>query len=188
MKRGVGMRFWSARAFVLICAAAGSLASGAVRLDTGAQLERDGQSLFFSGEFKQAARRFERALAEQPESASLHFWLGKSYARLAEVSSPLAAPRNARRARRNLEQAIQLDPRKDEYLLELFDLYVSSPEWFTGGLDRAAGLLERISPGEFGADLRLQQLVASRKDHSGAAWWAERAIFWAPGAAGQLVP
>jgi tetratricopeptide (TPR) repeat protein len=76
----------------------------------------DGRSLFLACEFKEAARTFERELANQPESAFLYYWAGKSYARLAEVSSPFSAPKDAQKARRNLERAVQLDPENREYL------------------------------------------------------------------------
>jgi hypothetical protein len=46
----------------------------------------DGRSLFLACEFKEAARTFECGMADQPESALLYYWAGKSYARLAEVS------------------------------------------------------------------------------------------------------
>jgi hypothetical protein len=143
---------------LLMSAAAGAAAA--------AQSEQEGRSLFLACEFKQAARAFEKASAEQPDSAVLHFWLGKSYARLAEVSSPLSAPKNARKARRSLD----------------------SPEWFSGGLERAAALLERIDPGESGTESRLRQLADSRKEHSGAGWWIERAVLWTSGAIGYFVP
>jgi len=165
---------------LLMSAAAGAAAA--------AQSEQEGRSLFFACEFKQAARAFEKASAEQPDSARLHYWLGKSYARLAEVSSPLSAPKNARKARRRLEQAVHLDPRNDLYLQELFDFYLDSPEWFSGGLERAAALLERIDPGESGTESRLRQLADSRKEHSGAGWWIERAVLWTSGAIGYFVP
>ena len=34
----------------------------------------------------------------------LHFWLGRSYARMAEVSDPFSARRNARKAQAHLQQ------------------------------------------------------------------------------------
>jgi tetratricopeptide (TPR) repeat protein len=180
------VRYWNA--ILLISAAMVPVASGATHADDAAQLERDGRSLFLTCEFKRATRAFEKALAEQPDSAGLHYWLGKSYARLAEVSSPLFAPKNARKARRSLELAVKIDPLNREYVRELFDFYVDSPEWFSGGLERAAALLERISPGEFDAELRLQQIVDSRKEHSGAGWWIRRAILRSSGAAGFVAP
>ena len=139
-------------------------------------------------EFKQATRAFENALAEQPDGADLHYWLGKSYARLAEVTGPLFAPKNARKARRSLEQAVKIEPQNDEYLQELFDFYVDSPEWFSGGLERAAALLERFSPGAYGEESRLEQLADSRKEHRGARWWMRFAILRTSGAIGYLVP
>ena len=86
---------------------------------------------------------FERALAKEPDNPSLHFWLGKSYARMAEVSSLLSARRNARKAQAQLETATRLDPGNREFLMELFELYVDSPEYFDGGLSRATAMLER---------------------------------------------
>jgi tetratricopeptide (TPR) repeat protein len=165
-----------------------SAASGPPNTEAAAQWERDGQNLFVACEFKRAARAFEKALAEQPDSAALHYWLGKSYARQAEVSGPLSAPKNARKARRNLEQAVKIDPRNDKYLRELFDFYVDSPEWFSGGLEQAAALLERVSPGEPGAEPRLNQLANSRKEHSGAGWWMRRAVLLPSGIIGYFVP
>lgn len=169
-------------------AAVGSAASGAPSVENAAQWDRGGRSLFFACEFKQAARAFQKALAGQPDSAALHYWLGKSYARLAEVSGPLSASKSARKARLNLEQAVSIDPRNSEYLLELFDFYVESPEWFGGGLERAAALLERIGSGESTVESRLRQLAASRKEHGSAEWQFRRAVLRTSGFIGHVVP
>src|SRR5947209_11173227 len=69
-------------------------------------------------DFKDAARAFTKALRFRPEDAGLHHWLGKSYARMAEVASPLHASRDARKARVSLERAVELAPRNQEYLKE----------------------------------------------------------------------
>ena len=66
-------------------------------------LPMDGEALFRQCEFKAAAHAFEHALTNQPGNARIHFWLRKSYARMAEVSGPLSARRNARKARAHLE-------------------------------------------------------------------------------------
>ncbi|MGA3017710.1 MAG: hypothetical protein ABSF62_11370 [Bryobacteraceae bacterium] len=180
------MRHWSV--ILLMIAGASSAASGPRSAEIAAQWARDGRFHFFACEFKQATRAFGNALVEQPDSAVLHFWLGKSYARLAAVSGPLSAPKNARKARRSLEQAVKMEPRNDEYLQELFDFYVDSPEWFSGGLERAAALLERISPGAIGAGLRGKQLADARKEYSGVGWWMRWAILRTSGAIGHFVP
>jgi len=179
------LRYWSV--ILLLGAAVGPAASGLPSAEGMAQWEQDGRSLFLACEFKQAARAFEKALAVQPDRAALHYWLGKSYARLADISSPLSAPKNARKARRSLERAVELDPQNYEYLRELFDFYVDSPEWFSGGLKRAAALLARIGPSEPGAESLVRQLAASRRDHIGAGWWMREAILWTGGAIGHFV-
>lgn len=180
------MRYWSL--ILLMSAAAGSAVSGPPNAEAAAQWEGNGRSLFLACEFKQAARTFEKGLVEHPDSAVLHYWLGKSYARLAEVSSPLSARKNAHKARLSLEQAVKIDPQNDEYLLELFDFYVDSPEWSSGGLERASALLELVSTGAPGAELRRGQLAASRKEHSGAGWWMRRTVLWTCSAIGTLIP
>jgi tetratricopeptide (TPR) repeat protein len=180
------VRYWSVILFMgtaMVSAASGH------PTETAAQSERDGRSFLLACEFKQATRAFENALAEQPESAALHYWLGKSYARLAEVSSSLSAPKNARKARRSLEQAVKIDPRSDEYMQELFEFYVDSPEWrISGGSQQAAALLERFANSKSGAEPRLKQLADSRKEHSGAGWWMRRAVLWTSEAIGYVVP
>ncbi len=177
-----------ARVILLMSAATASTAAAPPAVEAAAQRETDGRSLFLACEFKQAARAFEKAVAEQSDRAVLHYWLGKSYARLAEVSSPLSASKNARKARRSLERAVQIDPQNDEYLRELIDFYLNSPEWFSGGLERAGALLAQSNTQESGAEQRLQQLAYSRKEHSGAGWWIERAILRTSGAIGYFVP
>jgi tetratricopeptide (TPR) repeat protein len=180
------MPYWSV--ILLLSATAGSAASGPRSAEIATQWARDGQFHFFACEFKQATRSFENAIAEQPDSAVLHYWLGKSYARLAEVSGLLSAPKNARKARRSLEKAVKIDPQNDEYLQELFDFYVDSPEWFGGGLERAAALLERFSPGSSVAESRIEQLADAREEYSGVGWWMRRAILRTAGAIGHFVP
>ena len=180
------MRHWGV--ILLWSAAAASAASGPRSGEIAAQWADDGRFHFFACEFKQATRAFENALAEQPDSAVLHYWLGRTYFRLAEVSGPLSAPKDARKARRSLEQAVRIEPRNDEYLRELFDFYLDSPEWFGGGLERAAALLERIGSEAAGAELREKQLAAARKEHSGAGWCMRWAILRTSGAIGRFFP
>src|ERR1700733_5327202 len=180
------MRYWWA--ILLMSAATASAASGPPTVESAVQWEKEGRSLFLACEFKQAARAFEKAVAAQPNRALLHYWLGKSYARLAEVSSPLFAPKNARKARRSLERAVELEPQNDEYLRELVDFYLNSPEWFSGGLERAAALLGQSNPLESGAEPGIQRLTYSRNEHSGPGWWIERAILRTSAAIGDVIP
>lgn len=180
------MRYWIS--VLALIAAVGGAASGAGSAQVAAQWAEDGRFHFLACEFKESAHAFENSVAEQPEDAELRYWLGKAYARLAELSGPLSAKKNARKAQRNLEQAVRLDPRNQKYLLELFDFYVDSPEWFGGGLERATALLERMGPEASGAQERLEELAESRKEHRGVGWWMRAAVLRTSGAVGYLAP
>jgi tetratricopeptide (TPR) repeat protein len=169
------MKLW---ALVLCIGAAPALAA-----------QQDGRFYFAAGDFRKAARAFEKAVAGRRDDASLHYWLGKSYARQAEISGPLSAARQARKARRNLERAVELEPRNSQYLRELFEFYVDSQEWFEGGLERAAALSERIEGADPAAHLALMDRIAdSRREHRGGGWRIRQAILWTSGAVGRLVP
>jgi len=158
------------------------------RLALAGSFPSDGEALFRDCEFKAAARVFQQALTNEPGSARLHFWLGKSYARMAEVSSPFTARRNARKAQAHLETATRLDPRNREYLRELFELYVDSPEYFDGGLSRATAMLERLGPDDGGPGSPSRIVAQSRKQYSGPDWALQKCILRVSGAAGYVVP
>jgi len=180
------VRYWIA--VLALSAAVGGAAEGPESSEIAAQWAQDGRFHFFACEFKEAAHAFENSVAVQPDNAELHYWLGKAYSRLAELSGPLSAKKNARKAQRSLERAVKLDPRNEKYLLELFDFYVDSPEYFRGGLERAAALLERVGPDTFGAQERLEELAESRKEHSGVGWWMRLAVLRTSSTLGSLAP
>ena len=153
-----------------------------------ASLQKDGEALFDQCEFKAAARVFERALASEPENAQLHFWLGRSYERMADVASPFSARRTARKAEFHLVAALRRDPRNREYMRELFDFYLDSPEWFDGGLTRARMVLERLGPNDEDSETLNRMLAQSRKAYGGREWAFGRPILRFSGAAGYLSP
>ncbi len=150
--------------------------------------ETDGEALFRECEFKSAAHAFERALTSEPGSARLHFWLGKSYEGMADVSSPLSARRNARKAQAHLEVAVRLDPGNREFLMELFEFYLDSPEWFDGGLSRAGAILERLGPDDGGPGTPSRFLAESRKGYRNPPCAMRKGILRVSAAIGSLVP
>ena len=153
-----------------------------------ASLSMEGEALFRDCEFKAAANSFEHALTKEPGDARLHFWLGKSYARMAEVSSPLSARRNARKAQAHLETAARLDPGNREFLMELFELCVDSPQYFDGGLSRATALLERLGPDDGGPGAPSRIVADARRRYRGPDWALDKGILRASGAIGYVVP
>ena len=165
-----------------------AIAWGAIAAST---LQTDGEALFQECEFKAAARWFERALGNDPANARLHFWAGKSYSRLAEISSPWTARRNARKAQAHLETAVRLAPNNRKFLMELFEFYVNSPEWFDGGMDRAAALVERLGPDDGGLGSPSTILAESRREYGGGwgwGWAVRKGILRFSSAVGRLAP
>jgi hypothetical protein len=148
-----------------------------------------GETRFEHCEFKDAARAFSKALQYSPDDPGLHHWLGKSYARMAEVASPLHASRDARRARVSLERAVDLAPRNQQYLRELFDFYLDSPEWFGGALGKAEDLVKRIEPDDPGAQAQLRALLSGvRQEYRGPDWRLRQATLMPSNHLGRLVP
>jgi tetratricopeptide (TPR) repeat protein len=176
--------FWRGSVILLLCMTA---ASGAISSKADADAwQRKGYGLFSRGEFKQAAHAFRNGLTEFPDSAVLHYWLGKSYARLVELST-FSAARNARKAAGNLAQAVTLDPHNQDYVVELFNLYVDFPEFFEHGLDRAADLIERVGS-EPAREEMTMRLDMSRHDRSGPEGRVLTATLWTVSGLGYLVP
>ena len=49
-------------------------------------------------------------------------------------------------------------------------------------------LLERMGPEAYGAQERLEELAASRKEHSGVGWWMRLAVLRTSSTVGYLTP
>lgn len=180
------MKLW----ILLIFIGAGTIASAeSVAVGDAAGWDQAGRNHYLRCEFKDAARAFTKALQYRPKDSHIYHWLGKSYARMAEVASLLHASRDARKARLNLERAVELDPHNQEYLRTLFDFYLDSPEWLGGGLDKADLLVERIAPDDSGAQAFLRQLVANaRQECSSPDWRIGQAMVWPSVPLGRIAP
>jgi Flp pilus assembly protein TadD len=111
----------------------------------GPVLELIGKSYFMKNDFKKATEFFEAAVQANPSESGYVHWLGKTYGRRAETASILAAPGYASKARQNFEKAVQLDPRNGDALNDLFEYYLQAPGFMGGGIDKAAGLIDRIA-------------------------------------------
>jgi len=136
----------------------------------------EGRDWFGKTEFRRAADSFAQAIAADPECADAHFWLGRSLIRRYETAGPIFAGRFVHRARRELERAIELEPRRTEYAVELAGLYLDLPEHFDGGFERAASVLERVpADASTGDDLR-QRLAVARRQQRGACRHLRRAL------------
>lgn len=108
-------------------------------------LELKGKTWFMKGDFKRAAELFEQAVKTDPGNSVLHHWVGKAYGRRAETSSVFTAPGHASRARQSFERAVQLNPKNQEALNDLFEFYLQAPGFLGGGMDKASALIEKIA-------------------------------------------
>jgi cytochrome c-type biogenesis protein CcmH/NrfG len=147
-----------------------------------------GRDYSMLGDYKKAAEAFERAFALEPSSAQCALWLGRSYGRRAETSSPFSAPKYASKARAYFEKAVALDPGNQEALSDLFDYYLEAPGFLGGGYDKAEGIAQQI--GERNpADGRLAkaELADRRKQFDSVEDQLRRAIQTAPRQVGRVL-
>src|SRR6266852_1831245 len=115
-------------AFSALAAADDSLIAGRAALD-----RRDSD---------QAIAQFEKTVAQQPNSAEAHYYLGVAYAQKAEAANMLSQMSLAKKAKDAWARAVELDPNSFNARLRLIEFYVSAPAMAGGGEDKAMELAE----------------------------------------------
>jgi tetratricopeptide (TPR) repeat protein len=154
----------------------------------GRMLALEGQSWYQLGDFKKSIEHFEKAVQAEPANSTYYNWLGRAWGRRAEVSNPLMAPGYASKARSYFEKAVELNPRDQEAVNDLFSYYLEAPGFLGGGIDRASGLAERIKandPAEY--HFALAQIAERRKQWDLAEGQLRRAVELAPRQVGRVV-
>jgi tetratricopeptide (TPR) repeat protein len=144
-----------------------------------------GQSYYQLREFLRAVASLERAVQLAPKNSEYHDWLGKAYGRKAEESLFLSAMSWARKAHREFEIAVELNPQNLEAQRDLIRYEMNAPGVVGGGDDKALKhieALEKIDPiqgqlasGEFfatkkkipEADAVFDKLLKSDADRAG---------------------
>jgi len=144
-----------------------------------------GQSYYQLREFLRAVGSLERAVQLAPKNSEYHDWLGRAYGRKAEESLFLSAMSWARKAHREFEIAVELDPQNLEGQRDLIRYEMNAPSVVGGGDEKALkhiDALEKIDPiqgqlarGEFfatkkripEADAVFDKLLESGADRAG---------------------
>jgi Tfp pilus assembly protein PilF len=140
------------------------------------------------GEFKKATEVLEQASSADPRSSIIQHWLGRAYGRRAETSSFLTAPRYASRCRQYFEKAVELDSSNVEAMNDLLEYYLEAPGILGGGLDKAAGLIERISEKDpVEKHYALARLAEKRKEFHTAEQHLRNAVDLAPKQVGRVI-
>ena len=124
-----------------------SLLAGLVltcRAETEAEkLFQQAQASFDAAQYQAALAKIEQAVALAPDNSSYHHLLGKCYGRLAEQSNPLTAFSLAKKTRKALERAVELDRNNINALKDLMQYYQQAPG-FLGGSKKKADKIQEI--------------------------------------------
>jgi tetratricopeptide (TPR) repeat protein len=110
------------------------------------------------GDFRKAAQYFQKLVRLNPMNSVDFQWLGRAWARWADMSNPFSAPGYSAKARKSLERAVELDPWSITALNELLDLYLDRR-----GLDKAQAIADRIGSLNPAEGIRAQGRVQLRR-------------------------
>jgi tetratricopeptide (TPR) repeat protein len=147
-----------------------------------------GRNYFMQGDFKKATEYIQKATTLAPANSEYMDWLGRTYGKRAETSNVLAAPGFASKARQAFEKSVELDPKNNDALSDLFDYYLEAPGFLGGGYDKAlavANKLAAIDPAE--AYFERAKLAQKKKEYQSAEAHMRQAIAVAPHEVGHLI-
>jgi tetratricopeptide (TPR) repeat protein len=140
------------------------------------------------GDFKKATEYIQKATSLAPVNSEYMDWLGRTYGKRAETSNVLAAPGYASKARQAFEKSVELDPKNNDALADLFDYYLEAPGFLGGGYDKAVAVTNRlaaIDPAE--AYFERAKLAQKKKEYQSAEAHMRQAIAVAPHEVGHLI-
>jgi tetratricopeptide (TPR) repeat protein len=147
-----------------------------------------GRNYFMQGDFKKATDYILKATTLAPTNSEYMDWLGRTYGKRAEMSSIFLAPGFASRARQAFEKAVELDPKNNEALSDLFDYYLEAPGFLGGGHEKAVAVADKlaaIDPAE--AYFERAKLAQKKKEYQSAENHMRQAIAVAPHEVGHLI-
>ncbi len=125
------------RAWGVVVAAATLLAAGGVRGQDAAGAYAAGRAAYARDDFGGARKAFEQAVAQAPNDAEYHYWLGRALGMQAEHASIFSRLSLARSAKAEFERAVALDPRSWEAREAVVDDDLQAPGVAGGSKDEA---------------------------------------------------
>lgn len=126
-----------------------------------------GRASYVAGDFKQAARHFQRAVEADPYDAESYYRAGMTYEVLADIATPFGARYNAK-ARRSLTKAVQLAPDRQDYRRSLFDFLLDSANSSRTALRQANSIMAALPESDDEFNEMRRRLAEETKINSGA--------------------
>jgi tetratricopeptide (TPR) repeat protein len=118
----------------------------APRADTEAEiLFNHAQTHYAAARYGQALDLIQQAVALEPQNSNYQHLLGKCYGRLAEKANPFAAYTLARKTRKALEKAVELDENNFDALKDLMHYYRRAPVFLGGSREKADAIEKKLS-------------------------------------------
>ncbi len=130
------------------------LITSAAAASTHETLFTSGRQALRQGDAGKAVELLEQAVAQQPNNAEYHYWLGSAYGTLAQSAGMFKQVSLARKTKAEFERAVQLDPNNIDARSGLLDYYSIAPGLMGGDMDKA--LLEA-------AEIRKRDVLAGHR-------------------------
>lgn len=105
-----------------------------------------GREAINRGDGDAAVRLLQKAVAESPQDAEAHFYLGKSLGLKAQQSNMLTAAGILPQLKEALERAVALDPKYVDARYALVEIYAGVPAMMGGSIDKAVEQAKALTP------------------------------------------
>ncbi len=102
------------------------------------------RAYFALQQWDRAVSHGEKAVALAPNVAAYHLWLGRAYGEKADHAVFISAISLAKKARAEMERAVQLDPRDVAARTDLAEFYAEAPGLVGGGKEKAMEQAEAV--------------------------------------------
>lgn len=103
-----------------------------------------GRAAMMRGDFAAAAASFEKAVAADPKKAEYHYYLGGAYGRQAQSAGMFGGIGLAKKAKAELERAVELDPNHTDARFGLIDFHLVAPGIIGGSEEKAIAQANEI--------------------------------------------
>lgn len=116
----------------------------AVSLSAQNTLIDQGRAALIRGDAGAAVDIMEKAVAQAPNSAEAHYWLGSAYGTKARNSGMFSAAMLAGKTKDEFEKAVALNPNYVDARFALVEFYVIAPGFMGGSYDKALEQAQEI--------------------------------------------